>query len=422
MLIEQFQTVSIGLIVFMALVSGGMLTLVLMTTRRYQLSFSIILILAAFLALMGVLASVAYLENLAQGLANAVVLLILSFALGYSLTTFSVLSYTTKRKAPPANLNQTDQTAVICLAPGEPPDYGVESASRRLALADDPQDVPAVLLRPFYLRDLRTKYARIKRSSYRELLRELTQKVQSRLDSSHTVYTAFYNDKPTFAMTLYDAIKSGAARVVIAHIRVTDPPDPVMADELYEGLDPSRYGVQTMEVGPLWDSDLLPQIYARRVLEVVPQVSDHMESIGLLLVGRGHVVSGEKEQSSARRHNQEANFQNKVRQALIKVGFDESRIAVGWLRSHEPSAAAALSALAVGGCKSVLWMPSTFPVDGINTLYDIPAQLDPIARRLGVKLTPLGAWNADDLAAEEIAARVRVMSGRVHDAVVGRSL
>ena len=63
-------------------------------------------------------------------------------------------------------------------------------------------------------------------------------------------------------------------RVVIAHVRVPNPPDPVMADELYERLDPSRYGVQTMEVGPLWDSDLLPQIYVRRVLEAVPQVDE----------------------------------------------------------------------------------------------------------------------------------------------------
>jgi protoheme ferro-lyase len=410
-LLVQILNISIALIVFMGLVSGGMLALVLMTTRRYQLSFSVVLLLAVALAVTGVFTSVAYLENLPQGLANAVILLVLSFALGYALTTFSVLSYSNKRKAPARAPSRIDSTVVIQLAPGEPPDYGVESASRRLALADDPQDVPPVLLRPFYLRDLRSKYARIERSPYREYHNELARKVQSRLDSSHQVYAAFYSDQPSFASVLSDAIESGARRVVVAHVRVTDPPDPVKAGDLREGLNPANYGVQLVEIGPLWDSDLLPQIYARRALEAAPQMDTDPGNIGLLLVGRGHLAPDAKEQrSSDKRYRQESDFQNKVRQALVKVGFDESRVAIGWLRSNGPTVAEALQSLISMGCKSVLWLPSAFSADGVNTLCDIPTQIDPIARRQGIKLASLGAWNADDLTAEDIAARVRAVT------------
>ena len=131
-----YLNISIALIVFMGLVSGGMLALVLMTTRRYQYSFSIILALAALLAVAGVFSAVSFIGNLAEGLANAIVLLILAFALGYILTTFSVLSNSTRRRMP-SQKGRGDHTAVICLAPGEPPSYGVESASKRLALAED---------------------------------------------------------------------------------------------------------------------------------------------------------------------------------------------------------------------------------------------------------------------------------------------
>jgi hypothetical protein len=62
------------------------------------------------------------------------------------------------------------------------------------------------------------------------------------------------------------------------------------------------------------------------------------------------------------------------------------------------------------GCKSVLWMPSSFPAEGVITLRDIPDQIEPLAARAGVKIDSLGAWDADDLAAEEIAARVRSVS------------
>ena len=43
-------------------------------------------------------------------------------------------------------------------------------------------------------------------------------------------------------------------------------------------------------------------------------------------------------------------------------------------------------------------------------MFDVPALLEPLAREKGVSLSPLGAWNADDLAAEDIATRVRAVS------------
>lgn len=405
-----YLNISIALIVFMGLVSGGMLALVLMTTRRYLVSFSVILGLAMLLAVGGMFASVAGIDNLAQGLANAVVLLVLSFALGYTLTTFSVLSYSRQARNPQRKGDKGEHTAVIHLAPGEPPEYGVESGSRRLALADDAHDVPPVLLRPFYLRDLRNKYAMVGLSPYREYHLELARKVQSRLDSSHRVSSSFYSDRPALAEAVTGAIDEGAAQIVLVHVRVADPPDSVKAGDLLEGLRPGNYGVKLVEVGPLWDGELLPQIYVRRVLEAVPQMTAHPEDIGLLLVGRGHMAEGAREQSSSTRYSQESNFQGRVRQALIKVGFDPGRVAIGWLRWNSPSTSEALETLAASGCKTIFWMPSTFPADGVNTLCDIPAQLDPVARARGIKLTPLGAWNADDLAAEEIASRVRALS------------
>lgn len=137
-------------------------------------------------------------------------------------------------------------------------------------------------------------------------------------------------------------------------------------------------------------------------------------NIGLLLVGRGHPAPDPREQrSSDKRYRQESDFQNKVRQALIKVGFDESQVAIGWLRSNSPTVAEALELLISVGCKSVLWLPSAFSADGVNTLCDVPTQIDSKAREHGIKLASLGAWNADDLTAEDIAARVRAVTDAI---------
>jgi hypothetical protein len=186
-------------------------------------------------------------------------------------------------------------------------------------------------------------------------------------------------------------------------VRVTEPPDPVRLGDVLEGLNPEAYGVKMVQIGPLVSSALLPQIYVRRVLEALPQMGLHADEVGLLLVGRGNSASGEP---AAVRREQEAKFQQNVKQALVNEGFEERHVAVGWLR-NPPLLGDALMSLVAAGCKSVYWMPSSYSADGISTLFDVPVQLSALAKQHGVRLVPLGGWNGDELAAEEIATRVR---------------
>ncbi|MDQ3928339.1 MAG: hypothetical protein M3328_04225, partial [Chloroflexota bacterium] len=87
-----YLDVSVALVVFMGLASGGILSLVLMSERRQQTNFGIMLALSLLLALGGGAGMIAVLPNVASSLTNALVLLVLSMSLGYTLTTFSVLS------------------------------------------------------------------------------------------------------------------------------------------------------------------------------------------------------------------------------------------------------------------------------------------------------------------------------------------
>jgi hypothetical protein len=406
--LSNWFNISIALMVFMGLASGGMVALVLMAPRKQRVTFSIILGLVTLIALFGVAGSLLFgmLSDPLGGVANAVVLLVLAFTLGYALTTFSVLTSGRKRRMPHAPLKQSDRTArtaVILLAPGEPSEYETSSAARRLEFAEDPQDVPPLLLRPFYMRDIRTKYDVIKRSPYRDFHIELAQKVQSRLDNSYSVAPAFYADKPLLAESVAQAIEEGARSILLANVRVADAPDPVLAGDLLEGINLDHYGVRMRQTEPLWDSQLLPQIYVRRVLEVLPGLGPHAEDAGLLLVGRGHAQVGE---TAIRRYTEESSFLRRVRDALIRTGFDPKHVATGWLR-HSPSAAEGAQALIKAGCKVIYCVPAAFSADGVNTLFDIPAQVDAVIKASGTRFISLGAWNADDLAAEEIASYIR---------------
>ncbi|HEX8599484.1 MAG TPA: hypothetical protein VF952_13330, partial [Chloroflexia bacterium] len=366
-----YLNISVALVVFMGLTSGGILSLVLMSERRQQTNFGIMLGLTLLLALGGGAGMIAVLPNVASSLTNALVLLVLSMSLGYTLTSFSVLSPRRKKWAGqlPNNQARAERTAVILFMPGEPPEYSVWSAARRLELADDPRDVPPILLRPFYMRDLKHKYASIGSSPYRQHQHKLAEEIRGRLESGYRVYEAYYSDQPTLAEAMLAAVEEGARHIILAHIRVTDPPDPVIQGEMMEGLDLNDLGVKVTQVGPMWVSSLLPQIYVRRVIEAAPQEDNASDDVGLLLVGRGHCTEGE---SAKARQEQEESFQRKVRQALLRVGFGENRVVIGWVR-RSPNCAEALQTLAEAGCKTVYVIPSAFVADGITTLFDIPA-------------------------------------------------
>jgi protoheme ferro-lyase len=184
---------------------------------------------------------------------------------------------------------------------------------------------------------------------------------------------------------------------------VADPPDPVIAGDIMEGINPEQFGVRLRQIEQLSDSQLLPQIYVRRVLEALPELGPDAENVGLLLVGRGHNQSGE---SAVRRFTEESAYLRRVRDTLVRRGFDSKQVAIGWLR-HSPNAGEGVQALINAGCKAIYCLPASFSADGINTLFDIPAQVGPIIKANGTKFVSLGAWNADDLAAEEIASYIR---------------
>jgi protoheme ferro-lyase len=399
--------ISIALTVFMGLASGGLLSLVLMSTRRQQTSFTVMLALTFLLALLGAFGSASSTENLAAGLTTGIVIMVLSFALGYILTTYSALSSSAERSDAREPAEKTDMVAVILLAQGEPPQYEVRNAARRLELADDRADVPPPLLRPFYMRDLKGKYASIGQSPSRDYYLQLADKVQSRLDSRHKIYSAFYSDQPTYKEAIRQAIEDGARRIVVVHVRVSDPPDAILSDELLEGLRLESREIAMVHIGPLGEGNLLPQLYVRHIMETAAQAPDQAEEVGLLLIGRGHPLTHD---SSIVRMEQEEEFVGRVREAILKMGFPEWRVRVAWLRHGTPTIPEALNRLAEGGCKIVYWMPATYIADGVNTLYDIPAQMEGVASQHNLKLVSLGAWNGDSLAAQEIASRVRALS------------
>jgi protoheme ferro-lyase len=277
---------------------------------------------------------------------------------------------------------------------------------------DYPHDLPPTLLRPLYTIDLKRKYDALGHSPYRDLHFKLAQKVQERLGRRFKVYISFYNDTPLLPDAAAEAVRDGARRIVVLHPRVTNPPPGVRAADLRETLVLARYGVNLVETAPLWNADPLPRIFVRRALAATESLD--RESVGLIVVGLGHPLLRRSlptdESNTFQRQNQELAFQKRVRQALIRAGFDDDKVVLAWLRWQHPTLEAAYAQLVAEGCRQIFWIGSGLTADSLVTLYDIPERLRLPVAASGIPITPLGPWNDDDLVAETLVERVKAVA------------
>jgi protoheme ferro-lyase len=422
--------VVLAIIVTMGIMGGGMVALTLMAPRRNQTIFGLLVLFALVLGLAAVV--VAALSSLTRAPASSWWLLIVEYIgnlllasiLGYAVTTFFVLNRPGAREpelpdrqaSAAAAGNGPDKTAVLYFVPGEPPDYNLSVIAPGLEIQDYHAGLPPALLRPFYLHTLREKYTRIGHNPTREQHLRLAQKVQDRLARRARVYICFYNDQPGLAEAAAMAIRDGARRLVVLHARLTDPPPQARVPDLIASIRPERYGVTVVETAPLWDSELLTRLWVRRAQAAVP--AERRPQAGLLLVGHGHPMPGRAAPAGARpaeilrRQNQEMSFQKRVRQALIRGGFDEDKVVIGWLHWQEPRLPGALSQLLAERGFPIYWLGTGFAVDGVATLHDIPLLLRQATPPGVAPAQSLGAWADDDLVAEALVERAKeAMSG-----------
>ena len=415
------------IIVTMGIMSGGLIALTLLAPPRTQNIFALMAAIGLLLGAAGV--AVAALQSLPVERGELLLAtlentfnLVLAGGLGYAVTTFFVLN-----RRPAVGLDLPDRAAaqaaagdgpakiaVLYFVPGEPEQYDPVVLAAGLDTQDYRQSARPTLLRPFTLYRLKHQYRALGHSPLRTTHLHLAQKVQDRLGRRARVYICFYNDQPGLAEAAATAIREGARMLVVLHARLTDPPPQLRVRDLLAPVRPERYGVAVVETAAQWDSDLLPRLFVRRAQAAVP--AEARDKVGLLLVGAGHPALGQAVPGTPgaddvlRRQHQELTFQKRVRQALIRGGFHEDKVVIGWYAWQEPPVAGAQAQVLTEQPEALYWLATGFPAPCLATEVIIPARLRAAAPAPPAPAaTPLGPWGDDDLVAESLADQVKAV-------------
>ena len=341
------------------------------------------------------------------GLGAALIL----FLAGYAWATRRFLARDDDRPVPPITRAKDDpglgHTAVVYFTHGEPETFDPIGWINQFREFDHQgiQFVPT-LARPFFVSGVRQKYLKVGKSNHRATHERMFQTLQQRYrtagDTTTRFYICFLDDNPRPDAALIQALNEGASRIVVAEVFLTISNHTAEGKELIEALDIHEYAVAISYTGPLYDSEILKDMYVRRAnahRNGVPR-----EQTGVLLVGHGQPDEWDEEWPTLT--EQEIGFREDILARFVADGYRRENLSLAWMMFKEPQPGPKIEEWAARGLTQVIYIPAAISADAIHSQADIPELVEAARVPEDFPRINLGAWNNDPLTIDAIQAKI----------------
>lgn len=214
---------------------------------------------------------------------------------------------------------------------------------------------------------------------------------------------SFLDAEPALREVMARAAQDGATEVVFLTVFLTESDHTAEADHLDEAMGLSAAGIRWVRTPALWDDPRLAQMVAAKVIRATGDRD--RARVGVMLVGHGQPAQWDRTHPTET--EQEVAFRGAVRSILLAEGYAPDLVSDGWMSFREPKVPSRVRELAAAGATSVIGVPVTISADALHSLHDTPALVRKGARRTGLEVIDVGAWNTEDLLVELLADRTR---------------
>ncbi|NHJ84888.1 MAG: hypothetical protein FK734_05470 [Asgard group archaeon] len=337
---------------------------------------------------------------------------LLAIVFGYLWATRGIMKL--KFDAPlPDNLpieTDEDKGAVIVLSKGEADDYNPLALIRKF-YKNKETGVPqkGKYLQPFALFKAKQKYKYIYKEQqkgiskddirivdikhpYRTNARKIAEKLEESFLDYDLYLEAFVDDWPTINQSLLTVMSRGANRIAILKLFTEENYEYDLALEEMAKIDYSEIGVKIAESDFLKESEVIQELIAKKVYTAIPSGVDK-SSVGILLISEGQP----KEWDSLYPLTEgDIQFKNAIKKKLVSKGLVEEKIQLAWILDRSPTMSEGFNALVQSGCSTIIAVPSSSPIECVNSLYDIPVEMAKLAKENDVKTVNITAWNDND--------------------------
>ncbi len=302
-----------------------------------------------------------------------------------------------------------DKRAVIVLSKGEAEEYNPLAVIRQYyKKSETGVNQKAKYLQPFEFYKEKRKYRKIikgqsalttddiklnqPKNPYRKISKTITEKLEGAFLDYDLYLEAFVNDWPTMNQALLTVISQGANKITILNLFMTNDFKYDIALDEMKRIDYSEIGVSILQTDFLATSKEIPNLISKKIKAAVPGGKD-IKKIGVLLIAEGQPFEWDEVYPIT---DQENFFRDKIKKKLKKEGFKEENIKTAWIYDRKPTITEAVERLVNNGCKTIIHVATTTPIDCIHSLYDIPEAMTKLSKEKEFEAIPINAWNDNE--------------------------
>jgi len=399
--------------VFLLSLSMTLGILVVQFLIAHPLQMSIFLFFSTVSAF-GVVVFIFFQFNSKRMLPIALIVVLVSFSIGYLIQTQIFLAREDSRPLPELTREKGSpglgHTAIIYFTHGEPETYDPIGWINQFKEFDEQgiSFIP-VVARPFFVFQLRNAYLRVGSSHHRQMHQQMLNSLEKefRLQGDQTTkfYLSFLDDTPRPDAAVIQALNEGATHIIVSEIFLTISNHTAEGEELIDELNVEEYGATLDFTGPLFDSETLRTMFVQRVKEHIGD-SDPSK-VGVLLVGHGQPEEWDLEWPTET--EQEIGFRLDVLTKFEQAGFHPNNLSMAWMSFREPKPATKVEEFVENGAEKVVFFSAAISADSIHSQYDIPELVNQANVPDGFPILNLGAWNDDPIVIQAIKEKINTI-------------
>lgn len=197
------------------------------------------------------------------------------------------------------------------------------------------------------------------------------------------------SDPEALAREVADLATRGARDFIALGLSVGESYELDRAKSALDTLRPRDAGISITYTHPLWASEGLAGELARRILAAAEP-----DDVGVALVVHGQ--PDEHRRTHPLFDVQEDAFANRIRMLLSAEGIPDSSVRLCYHDWQTPDVSETVRHLAAVGCKHVVVAPVCFPLEGSQTILDIPISVNQARVDEHITTIVLSAWGESD--------------------------